>query len=127
VKVLVIPVAALTRPPWTPAVKASLDQPKPCSASHVMALMALEAVGGAPSIAMLGKGRIQGDLGSCLGKTHGAVPMSFSPATPSYPFTPPLPGLSPCGAAPMPRLPLAPANGRRGAEGCGHNAVASYL
>jgi hypothetical protein len=90
-------------------------------------LYRLHEVGGAPSWFMLGKGRIQGDSGSCLGKTHGAVPMSFSPATPSYPFTPPLPGLSPCGATPRPRLPLASANGRRGAEGCGHNAVARYL
>jgi len=89
--------------------------------------MALEAVGGAPSIAMLGKGRIQGDLGSCLGKTHGAVPMSFSPATPSYPFTPPLPGSVPYGAAPRPRLPLASANGRRGALYCARYAVARYV
>lgn len=85
------------------------------------------AVGGSPSVAMLGKGRIQGDLGSCLGKAHGAVPMSFSPATPSYPFTPPLPGFSPCGAAPRPRLPLASANGRRGALYCARYAVARYV
>jgi hypothetical protein len=86
VKVLVIPVAALTRPPWTPALKASLDQPRPCSASQVMALMALEAVGGSPSVVMLGKGRIQGDLGSCLGKSSWGGAHELFPSHPLLPF-----------------------------------------
>jgi len=78
VKLLVIPVAALTRPPWTPALKASLDQPRPWSLSQVMALMALEAVGCAPSGFMLGKGRIHGDSLSCLNRNGGTLPPHFS-------------------------------------------------